>query len=508
MLYSFRTGVKSWLAKFLLILLVGAFAAWGVGDAFQRRRFPEVARVGSTSISIEEFRSRFKQMQKSSNLDWNASFKEGFLDSVRVSLAHLVLEDLLSNAAIDEEINSVGLGISQATLDKVIKSSSVFADQDGDFNPSYANRILQQAGWKPSAYVSAIRKESLRRQFVDATSAVGHTPSILEELMFQHRYETRTVSLVSIGPDAVGTVPEPCDAELSKFYSEHENLFRKDEARRIEYILLSPGSYMHRDLEDTEASEKSIDTTVSISQLYDQIEDNRASGFSLREIADVLRLKPPVQHLVTRSNLGIGEDLPESMEEDVIRAVFSAALEDETDPIELSDGVWLFFDLQEMVPSRRLELSEARQEVISAWKKARLNEKLDGLAERIAGMVEEKRDLNSVAISLGFDVKHIDSFKRSQAGRLLPASVSEQAFSVADGGVVVAGDRDTRVVMQITSSVLPRLVHGSSQQEDISDEMRRSMERSLSEQIVTSLKTKHEVRINWDLVKRIIGLTS
>ena len=51
---------EHWLAKILLGLLIIAFAVWGVADVFRGYGRGTLARVGTTEISVDEYRQAYK----------------------------------------------------------------------------------------------------------------------------------------------------------------------------------------------------------------------------------------------------------------------------------------------------------------------------------------------------------------------------------------------------------------------------------------------------------------
>ncbi len=60
MLDAMRRGAVNWLAKILLGLLIIAFAVWGVADVFRGYGRGTLARIGSTEISVEEYRQAYQ----------------------------------------------------------------------------------------------------------------------------------------------------------------------------------------------------------------------------------------------------------------------------------------------------------------------------------------------------------------------------------------------------------------------------------------------------------------
>src|SRR5262245_21287818 len=60
MLDSMRRGVSNIFTKFLLALLIVAFAIWGIGDVWRRTSQGALATVGGTEITSDEFRQAYQ----------------------------------------------------------------------------------------------------------------------------------------------------------------------------------------------------------------------------------------------------------------------------------------------------------------------------------------------------------------------------------------------------------------------------------------------------------------
>ena len=60
MLDQMRRGVTNLFTKFLLALLIVAFAVWGIGDVVRRSSQGALATVGKTEITTEEFRQAYQ----------------------------------------------------------------------------------------------------------------------------------------------------------------------------------------------------------------------------------------------------------------------------------------------------------------------------------------------------------------------------------------------------------------------------------------------------------------
>src|SRR4051794_9722198 len=98
MLDQLRQGAQGWISKLLMGLLVLSFAIWGIGG-FQGYHADQLAKVGSTSVSMREFGRYYEQAQRNSQRSGRQINPEQILSAV------------MMNAAIDDTANEYGLGV-------------------------------------------------------------------------------------------------------------------------------------------------------------------------------------------------------------------------------------------------------------------------------------------------------------------------------------------------------------------------------------------------------------
>jgi len=239
-----------WPSRFLILLLILAFATWGISDVFRAPTVPHVALVGSSVISVEEFQSAWNKRLEKLNEERSIESQD---DYTKRYIATRMLDELISEAILYEEAKSIGLGVSIATADKVIASEIV--DNLGEkLQLSRIRYLLKQKGWSPTRYVKALKKELTLRQLTEAAVSVATVPVIMNEMVLRYLYETRTVSFIQIKEDKVSPIDTASDEELYTFYNVNKHDFISEETRDISYILLTPESIAH----NTQVSELEI----------------------------------------------------------------------------------------------------------------------------------------------------------------------------------------------------------------------------------------------------------
>ena len=192
-----------------------------------------------------------------------------------------------------------------------------------------------------------------------------------------------------------------------------------------------------------------------VMRLHDKIEDERASGAPIKEVADQLKLK-----LVTIDAIDAtgkdknGDDvagLPEQAA--LLQEVFKADVGAETLPVNVGRDGYVWFDLDEVTPARDRTLDEARDEVGADWmaeqQRAALAKKAGELKQRLA----QGGKLADIANELGLAVETKSGLMRSTSDAALSPATVVAAFSGPNGFVTNAAGigGEGQVLLQVTA---------------------------------------------------------
>ena len=157
MMQGFRKAGQSWLGRIVITVLFGtlifSFAIWGIGDMVKNYGTNNAATVGSTEISLAEFRAAYQtEIQNiSRRIRRNLTAQE----ALSFGLDRRVLERLINDATLDEQVRNWGLAINNETIAKAVLADPNFAGPDG----SSTGRFLT----KPCATTVLTRATSLPR---------------------------------------------------------------------------------------------------------------------------------------------------------------------------------------------------------------------------------------------------------------------------------------------------------------------------------------------------------
>src|SRR5512146_591428 len=103
MLQSIRNASQGVVGKAIMTVVMGllivAFAIWGVGDMLRGFTSSTVASVGGTKVTAQEYQRRFKRPFTNE-------------EARQIGLDRSILQQLVSEAAVDAETRKLGLSIS------------------------------------------------------------------------------------------------------------------------------------------------------------------------------------------------------------------------------------------------------------------------------------------------------------------------------------------------------------------------------------------------------------
>ena len=148
MLESIRNASQGVVGKAVMTIVMGliivSFVIWGVGDMLRGFSPSTVASVGGAKISAQDYRVAYDRAIQ----QYQRRLKRPFTneEARQVGLDRSVLQQLLSEAAVDDEAGKLGLGISDEALREVITSNPSFRDKSGAFDPIPPRRCAARHG--------------------------------------------------------------------------------------------------------------------------------------------------------------------------------------------------------------------------------------------------------------------------------------------------------------------------------------------------------------------------
>jgi peptidyl-prolyl cis-trans isomerase D len=242
MLRGIRQASANWLGKAVMTTVMGvliiSFGIWGVADVFRGFGQSTLAKVGHTEISVEQFRQIYNDRLQQIGRQLG---KPMTMDQARsIGFDRQVLSQVVSEAALDENVRRLGLGIADADVSKLIMQDPNFRGPSGAFDQARFAQTIRQAGFTEQRYLAEQRRTMLRRQIGGTIAGSLTPPNVLVESLLRVQTEQRNVAFIRLTVEQAGTVDTPTPEALAKFFEERRALFRAPEYRKIAVVTVTP----------------------------------------------------------------------------------------------------------------------------------------------------------------------------------------------------------------------------------------------------------------------------
>jgi len=241
---------------------------------------------------------------------------------------------------------------------------------------------------------------------------------------------------------------------------------------------------------------------------YNKIEDERAGGAQLTEVAERLGLHGHTIEAIDRSGRdpnGAAVSLPPGI--DILSNLFASDVGVENDPLQLPAGGYVWYEVTGITPSRERTLDEIKDRVEARWRDDQIAERLKNKAKELTDKLNGGATLAALAAADGLKLETATGLKRNTPSEGLSPATIEDVFKTAKGAAGTAeGQNPTeRVVFRVTDIVVPKLDPGSAEAKRIEDELKRSLTDDVLGQYIERLKNDIGVRINPAALRQAIG---
>jgi peptidyl-prolyl cis-trans isomerase D len=244
-----------------------------------------------------------------------------------------------------------------------------------------------------------------------------------------------------------------------------------------------------------------------ISKLYDSIEDERAAGSTLQEIAQKMNLEF-VEITVNKDGIDREGKKPDvaAKSPNALKTIFESDVGVENNPVQFGDDGYAFVDVMEVIPERQRPFEEVREDVAKAWTEDEIRNRLTAKADELVAALGNGQTMEAAAQSVGATVKTTPPLKRSGAEPGLPISAIAQAFSLPQDGVGSAQtpDKKGRAIFQV-ATITPAPALDDKGVEDLRKEIARGLGNDFYAQYVNGLQTAYGVQVNPKAISSITG---
>jgi peptidyl-prolyl cis-trans isomerase D len=237
-----RKASSNWLGKIVMATVMGvlivSFGVWGIADIFKGFGQSTLAKIGRTEISTEQFRQLYTEKLQQIGRQFGRPLT---MDQARAfGLDRQVLQQVIAEAALDDNARQLGLGQSDAETMRMIYSDPNFKGVSGNFDPARFQATIRQVGYTEQRYIADQRRVSLRRQIANTITAGLEPPKTLIDALVRFQNEQRTIEYVKLDAAQAGTIDPPSPEALAAYFEDHKTQFRAPEYRKISFVAITP----------------------------------------------------------------------------------------------------------------------------------------------------------------------------------------------------------------------------------------------------------------------------
>ncbi len=371
-----------------------------------------------------------------------------------------------------------------------------YEDRRGDFDTPETRSVVQLPFPTVEAAAAASAKLAQGGSLVDVISSIGQTQDDVTL-----GFVSRTDLSSSAYADAVfaldaGGVSAPVEGPLA-----HMVFIVND----IRPGIVSTFEEARATLRAEVVNDKALNEVLDF---YNLIEDERAGGATLAELAQKFSFPHSQVNDVTRTGLDTNgaakkdlPDVPESME-----AIFAAEVGAEIDAIETEDGGYIWIEVTDIQPEQAKPLSEVRGQIVTLWKEQTQVAKLDELANELVARGSKGESIDAIAASLNRSPLTTNGMLRRFSNDTFSRVAVTNLFATPKYGFTqaVVGFGESRVLMQVSDIVEPSVASSADDIAKLNTELAVGVENDLINTLIVALQEQQGTTVNETLLRQSV----
>lgn len=265
---------------------------------------------------------------------------------------------------------------------------------------------------------------------------------------------------------------------------------------------------MRQEIRDKLAATRANDT---IRKIHDAIDDGRAAGRPLLEIAESVKLKAfdnkQIDRLGRKPDGTPGYEGPDQAK--VMRAAFEGKPGVEIEPIDMDDGGYVWIDVLGVTEEKQRPFADVKDDAKKVWQRDEIARLSAELVAKLIERAEKGEAMATLAKEVGSKLVTSKPLKRFGNDQGVPAAVIQRAFSIGTGAraSVDTGDGVQRVVFRLVEITKPT-DPTKEQSAEIATQLRGELQQDAIQSYVLALRERYGVKINEPLFKRTTGETT
>jgi peptidyl-prolyl cis-trans isomerase D len=217
--------------------LVVAMAAFGVPSIMATLDANSITRVGDEDITALDFQRLYQQQINAFAQQTGQYLTDE--QAIQFGIPVSVLNQLTTQAAINQFAIRNGIGVSDAKLGELVRADPSFHGVLGTFDRSIYEQVLRQQGLTSEQYFETQRKAARRQQVAVGLFAGSQISKTSQDLLNRYRNDLRTVEYFTLNATSIPDIPEPTEADLAAYLAANQTAYRTRETRTVDVVYLT-----------------------------------------------------------------------------------------------------------------------------------------------------------------------------------------------------------------------------------------------------------------------------
>ncbi|MEM9616769.1 MAG: SurA N-terminal domain-containing protein [Pseudomonadota bacterium] len=422
MLSQVRGALKGVVAWIVIVLLILAFALWGVPELRQLTQNSAVS-VGGENYTAQFVQNEFNRVVNQRRIESGGQFTQ--TEAIASGLPDQVISSIATSGALKQLSEKMRLAVPRELVRDFLQSNENFQNRaTGQFDQTVLQSILSQNGLTASEFERRIAEDLMRNQLINALSSAGPAPMPVTEAILLRETERRRISYLIVTDEMAGKQVEPTPNDLETYYEQNPAIFTSPEYRTFHLLELRAEDFR----EGLEVPEEELRRLYELNKprLYDVPETRTLYQITFDTETDAqaavaaLRQGKPFENIATERGLTLDSVTFSDAQKSAILdpAVADAAFQsdlgegDVADPVQSLFG-WTIVQIAGVNPPETKEYEEVRDELEADFL---ANDTRRALLNAI-DEIEEERDtgatLETAAETAGLIVTTIGPVDRS-----------------------------------------------------------------------------------------------
>ena len=381
-------------ASMVLFAIISCFALIGFFNgptSCSRNRLPVesdvIGKIYGNPVTKSVFSREMRKGQLAAELRLDLARIAGRANSENEALYNFAWNSFILGHEADQlqlEPTKEASHTDQSVLE-AIKHVSVFETEDGQFDPNlytaFINDQLPSLGFTADDLEEVVAEDLRMKKIMDLLHTTFVIPPSDYRAWYTARFQKLDVSVVHFNIADFAAKIQVSDDDIKKAFEQNLNGYTSDEKRGIKFVAFSLTDE-EKKLEGKERIAALTKLSASVNKFMEALQEN---GAKFDDVAAEAKL--PVTEVPPFTKTTPDPKIPQTPA--FLEKVFQLTTENPvSEPVQDREiGTYYVVQLQEIVPSKRLTLAEARPQVIEQLKNSRALEQLTAQAHDVRNKI-------------------------------------------------------------------------------------------------------------------------